>query len=152
MSIYKSKFAVPDQEFRYVCEDDRKLHEAALAEWRAGGESPDAKPEDPPHFLLRPITGRTWARIQDHLGSGAAKPGGAGNVNIGTVQIEILRHGLVGWEGMTTPDGAPLKFAKSPSDHLIAEPLLRMFRGQIISELAAAISAGNSLTAEDLGN
>jgi hypothetical protein len=128
----------PQQDYKFVCEDDRKLPEAEQT-----------------IFTVRPLTAKEEAHVTDafldlDLASGVP----TAKSRIGARTIAILNLGLVGWQNFPPDEEKDLPFrAKGEGTRrVVADKSLSRIPPNVRTELANAITDGLGLNEEREGN
>lgn len=94
-------------------------------------------------FLLRPLTARQAAEIEDHLVE--LRDAQTTGVRTGTQTLTALRHGLRGWRNLLGEQLQPLPFVAGPGGEP-TEEMLDLLPPVVRKELAAQILKTASLT------
>lgn len=106
----------PTRTVRYVLAQDRQLDLA-----------------DQTVFLLRPLTAREFATIEDAMST--VTPSGEVRVATGSQTLRTLEVGLTGWENFKTPDGVQVPF-RHPQTQVIQYEYLRPdWRRELANEI-----------------
>lgn len=121
----------PNANFEYVLEDDRSLPEEEQTTW-----------------ILRYLTVTEEAEVGDSMFGGMAGSDEL-RVKTGSVQINMLRKGLVGWRNFTREDGSEVTFAVENSKRGVKVELLDLISAKHRTELAKAIDRGAKPTVQE---
>ena len=115
-------------------------------------------------WLLGILDTRIRKQLEDIAWEYEATPGAPGDAkakasfNLGKTELEFVAFGLKGFENFTKPDGKPMYFKLEDRVignkvyHVLADEVLKVIPGDIISELAAKIKEINSVSEADRKN
>jgi hypothetical protein len=132
----------PEARVPYVLREHRALPDlpidsTTLAEREARAEENARRERERVTWLLRPLTVREYARVQDAIR--VVEKDGATSVRTGTMVEQYLRGGLAGWSGGGAPAFAADKAGRPTDDSIARIP------GAWRMELADAIDDLNTL-------
>jgi len=123
----------PGQSVDYVLEEDRSLD-----------------PKDQTRFKIKFLTNRQRAEIEDNIGK--MNKDGSYELRAGSYPMDIVKLGLMGWEGFKNENGEDVPFTKTSGTDKASEKSLDYLRPAWITELANAITEKNTITEDEQKN
>jgi len=103
----------------------------------------DLPEEMRPRFTLRPISGEAALRYSDSMRGEVTVEGGRAQVTVkrGEYTINVVRGGLLGWEGYYDTNGNVMPFRSASIENLPVK---------LLEELSQAITSRANLTEEEV--